>query len=112
MGMTSPLCGLGSGKLGTPWARMQRAYSSAGSPPLSAGGGALAEPHAVVAATQIAASAARKRRAVFADRVLGAGVLLVASSFICPLELYGPPGNAGRTVAVTSVLHAVRDPPA
>jgi hypothetical protein len=114
LGITSPLCGLGSGKFGTACARRHRAYSSAGSLPALAPDGRLEDPQAVImATTQITvASAPSERRKFRAARSLGVRVLFVASLFIGSPQLYVLAGNAGRTVAVTPLLGGVRDPQA
>jgi len=112
LGITSPLCGLGSGKFGTPCARRHRAYSSAGSPPSLTPNCRLEDPQAVIMATaQItAASTPSERRKLRAARRLGLRVLLVASLFIGPPQLYVVAHNLGGTGAVTSLLSPVRDP--
>ena len=110
MGMTSPACAVGSGKFGTPCARMHWAYLSSGPPPAAAPDGRLGEPQAVIAAAEITVTnPACKRRAFGVPRMLRVCTWSVAPWLIGWLQLYALACNLGGTRAVTPLLHGVRD---
>jgi hypothetical protein len=79
-GTTSPPVALGSGKFGTPWARMHCAYASSGPPLARVPLGLLEDPQAAIAVAQTtAANAADKRLAVGLGWVLVAWSMSLAS---------------------------------
>jgi signal transduction histidine kinase len=104
LGMASPACAVGSGKLGTPCARMHRAYSSSGPPSDAAPAGRLGEPHAASSAAEMTAEAVSDRQALRAARAPGVRLSLLALSVTYPAVVWAPllrGRNAGRYTAVT-----------
>lgn len=110
MGIASPACAVGSGKVGMPCSRMHWAYLSSGPPTAAAPDGPCGELQAVIAAAEMSvANAAGNRRAFGVPRMLGVCVWLFASLFISWLQLYSLACNLGGTHAVTPLLLGVGD---
>lgn len=112
-GMASPPVALGSGKFGTPCARMHCAYLSSG-PPLGPVPAWREEPQPMISAAPMttASEADRRRELVPCGVRWVRGVWMAVACCSCcrGLGLYEAAGNTPGTRPVTTLLPAVRNP--